>query len=37
MTTTMQAVHVTKIGEPEVLQPVTIPSLIPKTGEALKP
>lgn len=35
MTKTMQAVHVTHIGGPEVLQPVTIGCPIPKTGEAL--
>lgn len=35
MTTTMQAVHVTQIGGPEVLQPVMIGCPIPKAGEAL--
>lgn len=35
MTKTMQAVHVTQIGGPEVLQPVTIERPIPKTCEAL--
>lgn len=31
----MKAIHVTQIGGPEVLQPVTIPRPIPKAGEAL--
>lgn len=35
MNTTMQAVHVTRIGEPEVLKPVTIARPSPKAGEAL--
>lgn len=35
MNTTMQAIHVTRIGEPEVLQPVTIARPTPSPGEAL--
>ncbi len=35
MNTTMQAIHVTRIGEPEVLQPVTIARPSPSSGEAL--
>jgi NADPH2:quinone reductase len=31
----MQAIHVTRIGEPEVLQPVTIARPSPSSGEAL--
>lgn len=35
MNTTMQAIHVTRIGEPEVLTPVTISRPTPKAREAL--
>lgn len=35
MNPTMQAVHVTRIGEPEVLQPVMIARPSPSSGEAL--
>lgn len=35
MNTTMQAIHVTRIGEPEVLQPVTIARPTQEAGEAL--
>lgn len=35
MNTTMQAIHVTRIGEPEVLTPVTLSRPTPKAREAL--
>lgn len=35
MNPTMQAIHVTRIGEPEVLQPVTIARPVPSSEEAL--